>query len=625
MVAPEAARDFRFPLLRQIHGEYTSPLTSRLLVEAVGMHLYERWGFMHMQSSTGSDPEFEAIAPQMISVTEQSNGLVYRAPVLNNNNTRVPNFAYRAAVAYVTGSHSFKTGFNRTHGYQETTNYNPNPLAFQFNLGVPNQLTMRANPVTFRNHLDNDLGIFAQDKWTLKRTTVNLALRYDHFASSFPEQVVGPAELAPTRNFVFPAQDNLNWDDITYRTGLIYDLRGNGKTAVKLTFNKYLRGQTLNLLGTDPNPVNTMVTTANRTWNDADRDFVPDCDLLNLTPNGECLGINNPLFGSAARSATFDDILRRGYGNRETNWEFSAGVQHEVLPRVSVDVGYFRRIWKNFRVTDDLSVAATDYQTFSMIVPTDPRLPGGGGNTLDGLVALRQEAFGRPAQNNNTLDRTYGSQKEHWNGFDVTLDARLQNGLSLQVGTSTGKTLEDDCDIVSKVPEMLNVSGATGFAAVIVPAGTPTGWRPGQFCNRETPWLTQFKTFGVYTIPKAEVQVSGTFRSIPGDALRAVFNANNAYLAANSTLGRPLAGGAANIAIDLVAPTRVFLDRRNELDMRFGKVLRWGRTKYVVSMDLFNALNTDVPVNANQNFAVWLRPTQILNARQVKFSVQFDY
>ena len=631
VVAPEAARDFRFPVLRQLHGEYTSPVTNKLLVEAVGMHLYERWGFMHTQAPRGSSPEFEAIAPQMISVTEQSNGLVYRAPTANNNNTRVPNFAYRAAVAYVTGSHSFKTGFNRTHGYQETTNYNLNPLAFQFSGGVPNQLTMRANPVTFRNHLDNDLGIFAQDKWTLKRTTVNLALRFDHFAASFPEQTVGPAELAPTRNFVFPAQDNLNWNDVTYRTGLIYDLRGNGKTAVKLTFNKYLRGQTLNLLGTDPNPVNTMVTTANRAWTDGNRNFRPDCNLLNfalqdnLASGGDLCGqINNPLFGSAARSAEFDDILRRGYGNRETNWEFSAGVQHEVLPRVSVDVGYFRRIWKNFRVTDDLSLAASDFQTFSMVVPSDPRLPGGGGNRLEGLVALNQSAFGRPAQNKNTLDRTYGSQKEHWNGFDVTVDARLQNGLSLQAGTSTGRTMEDDCDIVTKVPEMLNVTGAV-FTAIVLPAGTPTAWRAQQFCNRQTPWQTQFKTFGVYTIPKAEVQVSGTFRSIPGDTIRAVFNANNAYLAANSTLGRPLAGGAANIAIDLVAPYSVFLPRRNELDVRFGKILRLGRSKYVVSIDLYNALNTDVVVNANQNFAVWHRPTQILNASQVKFSVQFDY
>jgi hypothetical protein len=529
-------------------------------------------------------------------------------------------------VAYVTGSHSFKTGFNRVHGYQETTNYNLNPLAYQFNVGIPNQLTMRANPVTFRNNLNNDLGVFAQDKWTLKRTTINLALRYDHFKASFPEQTVGPATFAPNRNFVFPAQDNLDWNDLTYRTGLIYDVRGSGKTAIKLTFNKYLRGQTLNNLGTDPNPVNTMVTTANRTWTDSNSNFVPDCVLLNLAANGECLGISNPLFGSAAPSATFDDILRRGYGNRETNWEFSAGVQHEVLPRVSIDVGYFRRIWKNFRVTDDVALAPTDFDTFSMTVPSDSRLPDGGGYRLDGLHALRPEAFGRPARNNNTLDRTYGHQLEHWNGFDFTVDARLSNGLTLQAGTSTGRTMEDDCDIVSRVPEMLLVNLANvGNAAVLIPAGTPTAWRPSQFCHRETPWLTQFKTYGVYVVPKIDLQVSGTFRSIPGDPLRAAFNASNAYLAANSTLGRPLAGGAANITIDLVEPYTVFLERRNELDMRFGKLLRAGRSRSIVSVDVYNVFNIDTVVNANQNFAVWQRPTQILNGRTVKFSVQFDY
>jgi hypothetical protein len=562
----------------------------------------------------------------MISVTEQSTGLVYRAPALDNNNTRVPNFTYRAAMAYVTGTHSFKVGFNRVHGFQETTNYNLNALAYQFNNGVPNQLTMRANPVKFRNHLDNDIGFFAQDKWSLKKATLNLALRYDHFAASFPEQIVGPAELAPTRNFVFPAQDNLSWNDLTYRSGIVYDLRGDGKTAVKVTFNKYLRGQTLNNLGTDPNPVNTMVRTANRAWNDTNNNRVPDCVLLDFAPNGECLGINNPLFGSATRSATFDDILRRGWGNRETNWEFSTGVQRELLPRVSLDVGYFRRIWKNFRVTDDLALAASDFDTFSMSVPVDSRLPNGGGYRLDGLVALKPSAFGRAPLNNNTLDRTYGSQLEHWDGFDVTLDARLPNGLTLQAGTSTGRTMEDDCDVVTQVPEMLNVNLANvGNAAVIVPTGTPTAWRPMQFCHRQTPWLTQFKTFGVYTIPKADVQVSGTFRSIPGDPLRAAFNASNAYLAANSTLGRALAGGAANITIDLVEPYTVYLDRRNELDMRFGKLLRAGRTRTVVSVDVYNMLNIDAVVNANQNFGAWLRPTQILNARVIKFSVQFDY
>ena len=121
---------------------------------------------------------------------------------------------------------------------------------------------------------------------------------------------------------------------------------------------------------------------------------------------------------------------------------------------------------------------------------------------------------------------------------------------------------------------MLNVAWHDRFARVIVPTGTPTaGGRRSSAAARHRGSRSS-RRYGVYTVPKVEVQVSGTFRSIPGDALRAVFNASNAYLAANSTLGRPLAGGAANLAIDLVAPYTVFLDRRNELDMRFGKVLR---------------------------------------------------
>ena len=79
------------------------------------------------------------------------------------------------------------------------------------------------------------------------------------------------------------------------------------------------------------------------------------------------------------------------------------------------------------------------------------------------------------------------------------------------------------------------------------------------------------------------------------------------------------------MTIDLVEPYSISLDRRNELDMRVGKVLRTGPSRMVVSVDVFNLLNTDAVVNANQNFGAWLRPTEILNPRIVKFSVQFDY
>jgi hypothetical protein len=615
-VAPEAARDFRFPRLRQEHVEWTSPVTNRLLFEAVGMHLYERWGFMHPQQSArmASAQDIDtALAAQMISVNEQSIGLTYRAPSLNNNNTKVPNFTYRAAASYVTGSHNFKVGFNRVHGFQQTRTYSLQDVAYRFNNGVPNQITMRAWPVSLQNNLDNDLGIYAQDRWQINRATIGLALRYDWFQASFPEQQVGPANLAPNRNFTFPEQENLRWNDLTYRTSFTYDVRGDGKTAFKTTFNKYLRGQTLNALGTDPNPVNAMALTANRTWNDADRDFVPDCDLLDHAANGECLAIDNRAFGSATPSATFDDILRRGYGNRESNWEFSAGIQHEVLPRVSVDFGYFQRIWQNFRVTDNLALSAADFDTFSMTVPSDPRLPGGGGYTLTGLVALKPEAFGRPPTNHNTLDRVYGKQTEQWKGFDVNVNARL-GALTLQGGTSTGRTSENDCTIVEDLPEMQTVN-----------LGGVNALRPAGFCDRKTPMQTQFKAFAIYTVPVIDLQLSGTMRSVPGTVMRASFNASNAYLAANSTLGRPLAGGAPNLAIDIIEPNAHYLPYRHELDLRFGKVVRFGRARSVLSVDVFNALNTDAVITANQNFAAWLRPQSILPARLVKFSIQFDY
>ena len=126
----------------------TSPITNKLLFEAVGLHLFERWGDMHLRVNGGSldDPAHEALLPQLISVTEQSNNLIYRARE-NNNNTLVPNWSYRAAMSYVTGTHAFKVGFNRTHGFLEEYQYAMNPVSYRFNNGVPNQITRRVDAV----------------------------------------------------------------------------------------------------------------------------------------------------------------------------------------------------------------------------------------------------------------------------------------------------------------------------------------------------------------------------------------------------------------------------------------------------------------------------------------------
>jgi outer membrane receptor protein involved in Fe transport len=172
----------------------------------------------------------------MIQVTEQGGsipGLVYRSNPLYSDNRNTSNYV-RAALSYVTGAHAFKVGFNDGWGVAGPNRmYSLQPVSYRFNNGVPNQISLFATPYASTTNVDSDLGVYAQDRWTmLNRLTVTLGVRYDYFADSFPSQTAGPSVLAPNRNITFPEQANLSWHDVTPKTGAVYDLFGNGGTAV---------------------------------------------------------------------------------------------------------------------------------------------------------------------------------------------------------------------------------------------------------------------------------------------------------------------------------------------------------------------------------------------------------
>ena len=624
-VSPEAARDRRFPTQRMLLAEWTAPLTNQVLVEAVALHRNTGWGEVHLQPSGSlDDPAAIAAYPQMISVVEQSNGLRYRSAENFNKNYN-DNYFYRAAVSYVTGTHTVKFGFNNTQGALRDRTYDYQPVNYRFNNGIPNQITVYATPYVNQAELDADLGFYVQDRWRLGRLTLMGGIRYDYFKTHFPEITLEPGPLVPTRNLTFPATDNLAWKDITPRAGASFDLRGDGKTALKVTLNKYLEGQALgtNTLAGTPSPFRTLVLNTTRAWTDGDRDYVPDCDLVSPAANGECGALANQNFGRPVPGAQFDPDLLTGWGNRFYNWEFSTSLQHEVLPRVSAEVGYFRRWYGNFQVTDNLRVEAADFDRFSIIAPTDPRLPDGGGYTVDGLVNVTPAKFGQSLEY-NTLSKKYGKQTEHWNGVDLTLQARMQSGLMLTGGFSTGKRTMDNCEIVEKLPEMLLSAQNLATAAGVGPATITTNvWLPRQWCRQSEPFLTQVKGFGAYIVPRVDVQLSAAFQSIPGPMIAANYIVSNAV--AQPSLGRPLSGGVANITANVTGPGALYGERLNQLDLRFGKMLRFGRTRTLVALDLYNALNVDTVLTVNNNFGAWQRPQTVIQARFAKFTMQFDF
>ena len=117
------------------------------------------------------------------------------------------------------------------------------------------------------------MGIFAQDKWTTGRWTLSGAIRLDSFKNSFPEQAIVGTFFGRSLNVQYDKIDNLNWNDVTPRLGATYDVFGNGKTAFKVTLNKYLEGLGTTGIGAAqtsdaPNPINRLSNTASRVWTD---------------------------------------------------------------------------------------------------------------------------------------------------------------------------------------------------------------------------------------------------------------------------------------------------------------------------------------------------------------------
>ena len=74
-----------------------------------------------------------------------------------------------------------------------------------------------------------------------------------------------------------------------------------------------------------------------------------------------------------------------------------------------------------------------------------------------------------------------------------------------------------------------------------------------------------------------------------------------------------------------MTPGTLYGDRLNQLDLRFAKILKFAKTRTSVNFDLYNALNASPVTSQNNNYAAWLVPLSILDARLFKFSVQFDF
>lgn len=601
----EAASGYRFDPNRLLQFSWTSTQTSRLLLEAGGAMAISQWNSFLM-------PGVEA---DHVQVTDSGLGISYgNYAWLRGDPNNTDRYSQRFSVSYVTGSHNFKVG---VQAEQLVDNVylvrGGGNVQYRFNNGVPNRITQWSTPYLQRDRA-RDLGIYAQDQWTIDRWSINMGVRFDALSGYSPRQDLpgepharnpwgGFARINPWlgRRSYEARTGTPNWKDVNPRLGVAYDLFGNGRTALKGSLGRYVAKIGTEITNAN-NPIVRSVNNTNRSWNDANGDYVPDCDLGNFAANGECGAIDNNNFGQLNPNAVqWDpDVLD---GLRDSNWDLSAEIQQELTQGLSMTVGYYfnnagysqENNSKNRR-TDNQAVTPDDYSPYCITAPVNAGLPGGGGNEICGLHDLNPDKFG---QVDNVITRTtyFGDDSRRNHFFNVTFDGRLPNGIQFGGGVDTGRSIEDQCFTVDSPQDLLHCRVVTPFRA-----------------------QTQFKMFGSIPLP-GDVFVSAAYQNLSGpayDANLVIFNDDVIGL------GRPLSAGYA--VVPLVAPQTLFEDRISRLDFRLSKIVNYKRLRFQINLDAYNLMNTSDVRTVNSSYGSrWGHPNSIIDPRLVQIGGQIDF
>jgi hypothetical protein len=640
-IPPDAAGVQVTPTSRVNVSKWTRTHTNKLLLEGGFGYYNQEYTELYQSSVTGQTEKVwsdEAIMnARVYNVLDQSN---------NRQANAWPNPAdhfsilrtFMGAASYIAGAHSFRGGLNYTTGdWKLLTRWTGDMQPITYNAGRPVSVTLRL-PSDRNNGVDRDMGLFIQDKWAMGRVTLNLGLRYDQFIGESRESAVLSSRLSGGATFGECSDGTVdpgdlctgqvqNWKDISPRVGFAMDVFGNGRTALKASYARYVAGQAI-AFANQVNPIGALTAADTRIWTDLDGNGLPLDNAGNIQFGELTNSASTPTFGRLTVPTTqYSPDLLRGWGKRGYNDEITFAMQHQIADRISVNGGYYRRTFGNATFTDDLRYDASSYDSFCITAPTDKDLPGGGGYQVCGVQDLKPAVFAQnlPANSLIRFSDDFGGETNMYQGFDANIDARFRNGAFLKAGIAATARTFDNCNLL-----------AAGLDAVVQAGwqGTETYADGSSSCHREYGYRPDFKASGSYTLPW-DVQLAGTFqysRGIQnggaGPSLTASWPLTSAQAA---TIGARTWTGVASRTINLM---REGLDygkhNLQQLDLKLAKRFTIDRVRLRVDFDLYNVFNSSWPYTVTTTYSTaatgtWQRPTNVLQNRFFKLGANISF
>jgi hypothetical protein len=620
-VSEEAAAIEDMPQSYNASVKWTATLTNHLLAQA-GLGIYtQQYREIYEPELPGAPGQTSRTFPitstrydPFFANLDQSTSF-YRGAFRDGNILHISGVRnYVGSLSYVTGSQSLKAGMQFQDGISRQSDQYHGDMEIRWNGGRPSQALLRASP---RYAVENtsDLGLYIDERWTIRRLTLSGGLRYDYFNGSAPDQWSAPGTWIGAR--LTTAVNHIPlWRDINPRLGVAWDLFGNAKTALKFTTGRYVdqavAGPTRAL-----NPMRLIAATDTRSWlSDTNGNLIPDPSELGPTSNAR--------FGTVVQSVRFDPKYIDGSGTRPGHWDYALSLQHELRPGLGVSATYARvRIFNTLLPAartnglgggpDNTFWTPADFDAFTFVVPDDPRLPADiRGKTVTGLYVI-QDAKRPLVDNYRSFAKNYGDQSEIYNGADVNVNWRIRNGGTLGGGMTWGEAHINDCFVVDDPSQ-------------------------SRFCDRNVDPNSglvrgglQVKLLGAYPL-FAGVQLSGSFQSVRGPEITAAWTSrdfNGTIQFPNST--RTSLGATPTITAQLIEPGTLYDDRLYQMDLRGSRTFGRGNTRLRLMVDLYNVFNNNAVLTraafggADTYGPAWGRPVSILEARLFKVGAQIDF
>src|SRR5262245_10826156 len=444
-IFPEQTAGYREPVLYYIaQTKWTAPITNRLLMEAgySGDILHYSDIYQPGTGQVRGTPAWFANASRLDTI---AGGQLVRTGVGQINQLNTPDqHSAVTSLSYVTGTHNIKTGLLYAWGNNPSA-VDMNGDLYQiyqggtlvngaYTLGRPVQVRVYNTPIVRSPGLAANVSFYAQDQWVLDRFTVTYGLRWEYLKEEIPAAHRDAGRFVPAQDFAAVTCQSLSgmtcWSSWSPRLGVAYDVFGNGKTALKANFGKYMTPD-VSTFANLFNPIATFTDT--RTWTDTDlagRALPTNGD--NIPQDNEIGTSNNPNFGKLT-NRTLDPNFTREY-----NLQYGAGVQHQLTTGVAVNFNWFRRQLYNTALTLNRAVdSINDWTTASVVNPLN-------GEAVT-VFQINQNKNGvTPDLYLSNMTDT-ALRANTYTGFELGVNARLPRRMLLFGGWTMERAVNIDC------------------------------------------------------------------------------------------------------------------------------------------------------------------------------------